>query len=207
MRILFDWTDKAEARLRKLWAEGYTAASIAGMIGAGSRNVVLGRVYKLGLTREKGKRKGNRIVPFEKPKPEPRAYLAKQDVHGERRGCYSARKGGVSAIPGSLPKPTPVRVEPVFPKITGLPDALLQRPAGQCGWPIGDTSQPDFHYCTAAKLPGADNPYCLQHAKVAAGAAAHTDEWYEQRRLWALKNPATPVGRAVNAHFGRHESV
>lgn len=43
------WTPQRIQRLQELWPQGYTAASIAGLIGGVNRNQVLGKVHRLGL--------------------------------------------------------------------------------------------------------------------------------------------------------------
>jgi hypothetical protein len=45
MRLDF-WTDEAVAELRKLWAEGYSATSIAPKVGK-TRNAVLGKLHRM----------------------------------------------------------------------------------------------------------------------------------------------------------------
>jgi hypothetical protein len=43
------WTAETVALLKRLWAEGETAAAIAGRLGEISRSAVLGKVYRLRL--------------------------------------------------------------------------------------------------------------------------------------------------------------
>ena len=44
------WTDERVARLTKLWAEGLSASQIATDLGEVSRNAVIGKVHRLGLS-------------------------------------------------------------------------------------------------------------------------------------------------------------
>ena len=44
------WTDERVARLSKLWAEGLSASQIAADLGEVSRNAVIGKVHRLGLS-------------------------------------------------------------------------------------------------------------------------------------------------------------
>ena len=44
------WTDERVARLTKLWAEGLSASQIAADLGDVSRNAVIGKVHRLGLS-------------------------------------------------------------------------------------------------------------------------------------------------------------
>lgn len=44
------WTDEKVEELRKLWAKGYSASQIADSIGGVTRNAVIGKVHRLGLS-------------------------------------------------------------------------------------------------------------------------------------------------------------
>ena len=44
------WNDERVEQLKKLWAEGKSASQIAAEIGGVSRNAVIGKVHRLGLS-------------------------------------------------------------------------------------------------------------------------------------------------------------
>ena len=44
------WTPEKEKKLRELWTKGYTASQIAGMIEGTTRNAVIGKIHRLGLS-------------------------------------------------------------------------------------------------------------------------------------------------------------
>src|SRR5258705_8478783 len=44
------WTDGRVELLKKLWAEGLSASQIAGELGGITRNAVIGKVHRLGLS-------------------------------------------------------------------------------------------------------------------------------------------------------------
>ena len=44
------WTDERVELLKKLWSEGLSASQIAGRIGSVTRNAVIGKVHRLGLS-------------------------------------------------------------------------------------------------------------------------------------------------------------
>src|SRR5919204_2234786 len=44
------WTDERVEHLKKLWAEGLSASQIAGELGGITRNAVIGKVHRLGLS-------------------------------------------------------------------------------------------------------------------------------------------------------------
>ena len=44
------WTDERVELLKKLWADGQSASEIAGELGGITRNAVIGKVHRLGLS-------------------------------------------------------------------------------------------------------------------------------------------------------------
>ncbi len=44
------WTDERVASLKKLWLEGLSASQIAKQLGGVTRNAVIGKVHRLGLS-------------------------------------------------------------------------------------------------------------------------------------------------------------
>jgi GcrA cell cycle regulator len=44
------WTDERVELLKKLWSEGLSASQIAGELGGITRNAVIGKVHRLGLS-------------------------------------------------------------------------------------------------------------------------------------------------------------
>ena len=44
------WTDERVENLKKLWQEGLSASQIAGRLGGVTRNAVIGKVHRLGLS-------------------------------------------------------------------------------------------------------------------------------------------------------------
>ena len=44
------WTEERVELLKKLWVEGLSASQIAGRLGGVTRNAVIGKVHRLGLS-------------------------------------------------------------------------------------------------------------------------------------------------------------
>ncbi len=44
------WTEERMTVLKKLWAEGHSASQIAKQLGGVTRNAVIGKVHRLGLS-------------------------------------------------------------------------------------------------------------------------------------------------------------
>src|SRR4029077_11918772 len=49
-RNLMAWPDERVELLKKLWGEGLSASQIAGRLGSVTRNAVIGKVHRLGLS-------------------------------------------------------------------------------------------------------------------------------------------------------------
>jgi GcrA cell cycle regulator len=56
------WTDERVETLKRMWAEGASASQIAKELGQVTRNAVIGKVHRLGLS--------NRVVPGGRPEEE-----------------------------------------------------------------------------------------------------------------------------------------
>lgn len=149
------WTDDRVDLLKKLWAEGLSASQIAGRLGGVTRNAVIGKVHRLGLSgrattsRMKSHRPRNRV-----PGTPKRASKARFTNTGNPalRALYSANEGGE---PFAIPE-------------EDLTIPMEQRKSIQtleenhCRWPIGDPQSSEFHFCGRPKVPGL--PYCEHHS-------------------------------------------
>jgi GcrA cell cycle regulator len=64
------WTDERVSALKKLWAEGHSASQIAKQLGGVTRNAVIGKVHRLGLSgRATPSRPVKRPPRLARPKP------------------------------------------------------------------------------------------------------------------------------------------
>ena len=48
------WTDERVEKLKELWTEGMSASQIAMVLGGVTRNAVIGKVHRLGLSNRSG---------------------------------------------------------------------------------------------------------------------------------------------------------
>ena len=89
------WTDERVELLKKLWGEGLSASQIAGRLGAVTRNAVIGKVHRLGLSgrattsRMKSHRPRARIANAKRAK-------AKAEQHVELNTAVIRREVGIS---------------------------------------------------------------------------------------------------------------
>src|SRR4051812_833531 len=100
------WTDERVERLKKLWSDGLSASQIAAELGGGvTRNAVIGKVHRLGLS-GRGKPTGTGT-----PRPRkvaPRAPSAPVTLDILRR------RSATALAPARAPQPEPeVAFEPI----------------------------------------------------------------------------------------------
>ncbi|HUF86830.1 MAG TPA: GcrA family cell cycle regulator, partial [Thermohalobaculum sp.] len=69
------WTDERVEKLKELWAEGVSASQIAKTLGGVTRNAVIGKVHRLGLSNRAsaGQPPAEDAKPAEKPAAAARA--------------------------------------------------------------------------------------------------------------------------------------
>ena len=57
------WTDERVETLKKMWAEGQSASQIAKELGGVTRNAVIGKVHRLGLSNRVGGKDEEEAAP------------------------------------------------------------------------------------------------------------------------------------------------
>jgi GcrA cell cycle regulator len=153
------WTDERVELLKKLWTEGLSASQIAGRMGGVTRNAVIGKVHRLGLS--------GRATPSRSPRPRPRktrqpshpSQVAQFRAHGN-----AALKADPDAVPQAAPEPEPAPLREIeIPP--GERANILSLNDRTCRWPIGDPGAEDFYFC--GRNPKAGLPYCEHHARIA----------------------------------------
>lgn len=150
------WNDERVEQLKKLWAEGLSASQIAGRLGGVTRNAVIGKVHRLGLS---GRATTSRMKSH-RPRPRAAAAAAAKRMAKTRFGQV-----GNPAVRGLFHPDA----EPFVPAIEELVIPMAERKSIQtlaechCRWPIGDPQMADFHFCGKTKVTGL--PYCEFHAR------------------------------------------
>ncbi len=138
------WTDERVEVLKKLWADGLSASQIAKELGGVTRNAVIGKVHRLGLSgRATPSRPPSRIVRAQRPRSILRPALR---------------------LTTRVSPPPPVPLEPE-PLPNGAFATVLDLSEHICKWPLGDPSDPRFQFCGRKTRAGA--PYCEAHARLA----------------------------------------
>ncbi|MDP3736716.1 MAG: GcrA family cell cycle regulator [Hyphomonadaceae bacterium] len=152
------WTEERVAELKKLWAEGHSASQIAKRLGSVTRNAVIGKVHRLGLS---GRATPSRPVkrPPRLARPKPQQQLPRQ---AQTRGS-SALAVREAVAPAPLTE-AETNIEPQRLPNGDMVTVLTVKDT-MCKWPIGDPADTAFGFCGHASQDG--SPYCAEHARVA----------------------------------------
>ncbi|MEI2384204.1 GcrA family cell cycle regulator [Breoghania sp. JC706] len=155
------WTTERVDLLKRLWSEGLSASQIATELGGVTRNAVIGKVHRLGLSgRAKtaaAPAKPRRTRPATTAAPaRPAAPAAPRTIGA------TALKTEAAPVAAVATQPAPV-AELVIPQEQRA--TILQLNERTCKWPIGDPSTDDFYFCGRNSEPGV--PYCPHHCRIA----------------------------------------
>ena len=143
------WTDERVDMLKRLWLDGLSASQIAKQLGGVTRNAVIGKVHRLGLSGRAAPSQPTR--PVFKPARPARPVVASQPA---------ARRAVVPSEIAPAPPPRPAN----YVEEPGTA-TVLTLGAHMCKWPIGDPSTDGFTFC--GRRSGGEGPYCNEHARVA----------------------------------------
>jgi GcrA cell cycle regulator len=153
------WTDERVETLKKLWQDGHSASQIAKQLGGVTRNAVIGKVHRLGLSGRAAPSTPAR--PMYKPAPRPTRTMTPSShapSHSAPSHTPPVRREPVVARPAVSTPIVPYVEEPGTATVLTLGSKM-------CKWPIGDPASDSFSFCGRRADDG--TPYCVEHARVA----------------------------------------
>ncbi len=181
------WTDERVETLKVMWSEGKSASQIAKELGGVTRNAVIGKVHRLGLS--------NRVPGADRPDDEAALLDAAMGELGpefEEEEPVAEVKSVAEPAPVPRPvtkeqipaqRPKPIAGQPLPPQpsaseisaeaLANLAEVakkarrltLMQLTERTCKWPVGDPATDDFWFCGLPTVAG--KPYCETHVAVA----------------------------------------
>jgi len=173
------WTDERVAILTKMWGEGQSASQIAKELGGVTRNAVIGKVHRLGLSNRatSGSKGGTKPKTAAKPaaaraaKPAAKAKPKAAPANAAPKPVLPPRKAIIPAGQPLPPQPSANEISPealatvreVEKKAKKI--GLMELTERTCKWPIGDPATEEFWFCGLPSEPG--KPYCEAHVGVA----------------------------------------
>lgn len=178
------WTDDRVDVLKKMWGEGKSASQIAKELGGVTRNAVIGKVHRLGLSNRSGGASPAKSTAKAKPAA---AAAAKPKPADKPKPATEAKPTAAAPAPANKPVGRPKLVvtagQPLPPQPSAneiSPEALasvreIEKKAKKlsvmeltektCKWPVGDPATEDFWFCGLPAQAG--KPYCEAHVGVA----------------------------------------
>ncbi len=182
------WTDERVETLKKMWGEGQSASQIAKELGGVTRNAVIGKVHRLGLSNRAGsggsaakaapkEKPAAAAKPAAKPAPKPKAApsvpAVKEELELDENGIpiSAARRAIIPAGQPLPPQPSANEISPeALAKVSEIEKtakriSLMELTEKTCKWPVGDPATDDFWFCGLGVQQG--KPYCEAHVGVA----------------------------------------
>ncbi|MCB1386968.1 MAG: GcrA cell cycle regulator [Nitratireductor sp.] len=175
------WTDERVELLKKLWMEGLSASQIAAELGGVTRNAVIGKIHRIGLS---GRAKGTASNAARR-KPAATRSTASPKAARQTNGTRSTSQPVAvvkTAAATDIEKPEMLLLD------------LLQLTEQTCKFPIGDPQEENFAFCGVRSKDG--EPYCEYHCSLAYQPNA---DRRNRASRGAAKSPAAASGtyRAV----------
>jgi len=178
------WTDDRVEILKKLWVEGQSASQIAKELGGVTRNAVIGKVHRLGLS--------NRATSSSSSKSDTKSKTSVKSMSDTKRVSNKTSASKVASanspseprsnvtslrrqiIPAGQPLPPQPSANEISPEALARVSeiekkakkiSLLELTERTCKWPVGDPATEEFWFCGLPSQAG--KPYCEAHVGVA----------------------------------------
>jgi len=172
------WTDERVELLKQMWGEGQSASQIAKELGGVTRNAVIGKVHRLGLSNRataapKTEAKAKPAAKSD-PKPKPAAKSPEPAAKPETAPVPKPLPARKQIIPAGQPLPPQPSANEISPEALAKVSAiekkakkltLMELTERTCKWPVGDPATDDFWFCGLPVQQG--KPYCEAHVGVA----------------------------------------
>ncbi|MEX0286857.1 MAG: GcrA family cell cycle regulator [Paracoccaceae bacterium] len=179
------WTDERVELLKKMWSEGQSASQIAKELGGVTRNAVIGKVHRLGLSNRASGGTAAKPEAKAKPAPQPKAEAKpapkteparpepapKPEAEAAPQPQSPARRQIIPAGQPLPPQPSANEISPeALAKVNEVEKkarklSLMELTERTCKWPVGDPATDNFWFCGLPVQPG--KPYCEAHVGVA----------------------------------------
>ena len=178
------WTNDRVEILKKLWVEGQSASQIAKELGGVTRNAVIGKVHRLGLS--------NRATSSSSSKSDTKSKTSVKSMSDPKRVSNKTSTSKVTSanspseprsnvtslrrqiIPAGQPLPPQPSANEISPEALARVSeiekkakriSLLELTERTCKWPVGDPATEEFWFCGLPSQAG--KPYCEAHVGVA----------------------------------------
>jgi GcrA cell cycle regulator len=168
------WTDEMTEELKTRRIAGDSATQIAMVMNCGmTRNMVIGKLWRLGMCKEKPVQSQPRIVA-ERP-PRPRTARRRRGVSDQVRNAFGLWTSDTKRLTSPQPLSSDVHEVPTM-RCIGIEDLTDKN----CHWPLWPDDRKPFDggvpvYCGAPAVDGC--PYCGHHASIAYSGVGRMATW------------------------------
>jgi GcrA cell cycle regulator len=163
------WTDERVEVLKSLWLAGWSASQIAKQLGGVTRNGVIGKVHRLGMSaRAAASAPTHSSYSRSNLGSPPRTPRTGSARGGRPRKDTTATSEASKVIMRPGPKcVADKQLEPEYVERFEEPGTatVMTLGAHMCKWPIGDPSTAQFTFC--GRKTGQEGPYCDDHERLA----------------------------------------
>ena len=167
------WTDERIKQLRQLWSEGQSASKIAEKLGGVTRNAVIGKIHRLGLS-NRSENSEKKIITKKRGRPAKvkNTNNFQKQVDNNKNKDFSQINSdkfddlhldGLKNDKNMLPEATLANIAELEENAKKL--NLMELTERTCKWPIGDPATENFWFCGHPSEQG--KPYCSTHVSIA----------------------------------------
>ncbi len=167
------WTDERIKKLRELWSEGQSASKIAEKLGGVTRNAVIGKIHRLGLS-NRSEKSEKKILTKKRGRP-----AKVKNIDNFKEQLDNSKIRDFSQINSDkfddldvddLTDDKNMLLEATLANIAELEENakklnLMELTERTCKWPIGDPATENFWFCGHTSEQG--KPYCSTHVSIA----------------------------------------
>ena len=180
------WSEERVAVLKKMWLDGNSASEIAKALGSITRNAVIGKVHRLGLSNRdsntvktgisanktvKKVKRGRPPKVISEPKKRGRPQKIKEPIETTvdkgkpiiASGASKRSSDNKLEVVSDLSEETLKNLHNVEMKSKKI--SIMELTERTCKWPIGDPATDAFWFCGHEAEPG--KPYCKTHISIA----------------------------------------
>ena len=164
----FWWSPENIERLTKLWGDGLSSSQIASRIGGCTRNSVIGKVHRLGLS--------GRATTVRSKSAHCSFGGKKTSAIMRERAKQQVRAKVKAEAPEFMREPFP---DPVMTDVARVSFADIE--SGMCRFIPGDPKSGGLMFCGCETVPGM--PYCADHALrcYATPTVATSTLWHDSK--------------------------
>lgn len=146
------WSDERVEMLKRLWADGLSASQIAAELGHVTRNAVIGRIHRMGLS-GRARQPSRSSEGGQRRTYRPRAIVPRDAMRVDRM---------LNAEPEFEPEPKPeVILDDAI--AVGQRKTVLELNENTCRYPVGNPGAANFFFCGGQTVHGL--PYCSGHCR------------------------------------------